>query len=141
MNFASTKERIIEFLNYKCINTSAFLEKTGIKRGFLDGDKLKSTVSDIFIAKIIAAFPDINIEWLVTGGGEMIKEENEKEKNRTDIVPLLDRIEKLSAENALLKKENEELKIEHKKRSRNTDVPFPMVAEPEIEYKENIQKP
>ena len=73
MKFATTKERILKFIDYKDISVSNFLQNTGIKRGFLDKDKLKSTVSDVFIAKIIASYPDISVNWLVTGEGAMIK--------------------------------------------------------------------
>lgn len=73
MNFATTKERIIQYIESKGFSVKEFLEKTEIKRGFLDSDKLKATVSDIFITKIIAKYPDINLEWLVTGRGEMLK--------------------------------------------------------------------
>lgn len=48
MNFATTKERIIQYIDFKGIKVKDFYEKTGIKRGFLDSDKLKSSVSDIF---------------------------------------------------------------------------------------------
>lgn len=74
MNFATTKERIIYFINYQGVSVKDFLDKTGIKRGFLDSDKLKATVSDVFLTKIIAKYPDINLEWLLTGHGSMLKE-------------------------------------------------------------------
>lgn len=73
MNFATTKERILYFIESVGISQKDFLTNTGIKRGFLDGDKLKATVNDLFIAKIIAEYPDLNIEWLITGKGEMTK--------------------------------------------------------------------
>lgn len=73
MNFATTKERILYFIDNQNIKISDFLRKTDIKRGFLDADKLNSTVSDVFLAKIIAIFPELSLEWLVTGKGEMLK--------------------------------------------------------------------
>ena len=74
MKFATTKERIMQFLNNQDIAIKDFLQKTDIKRGFLDSDKLKSVVSDVFIAKIIAEYPEININWLLTGNGKMLKQ-------------------------------------------------------------------
>ncbi|MDM1513557.1 S24 family peptidase [Myroides odoratimimus] len=73
MILVTTKERIIQYIDYKGISVSEFLKLTDIKRGFLDSDKLNATVSDIFIAKIIANCPDINLEWLITGNGSMLK--------------------------------------------------------------------
>lgn len=75
MIFANTKERILQFIEIQGITKSIFFEKTGIKRGFLDADKLEGSVSDVFLAKIIATFPEINPEWLITGKGSMLKEE------------------------------------------------------------------
>lgn len=73
MNFATTKQRILEFIDFKGISITNFLQETNIRRGFLDGDKLESSVSDVFIARIIAAYPELNIEWLITGEGNMLK--------------------------------------------------------------------
>ncbi|MRN01697.1 hypothetical protein D1Z97_11115 [Riemerella anatipestifer] len=73
MNFATTKERIIQYIDFKGIKIKDFYEKTGIKRGFLDSDKLKSSVSDVFLAIIFATFNDVNPIWLITGEGEMLK--------------------------------------------------------------------
>lgn len=72
MNFASTKERLLQYLDYKGITVSNFFKETGIKRGFLDTDKLKSTVNDVFLTIIIATYPDINLIWLISGKGEML---------------------------------------------------------------------
>ena len=68
-----TKERIKQFIDYKGIKLKIFFEETGIKRGFLDKDKLNGTVSDEHFAKIIATYPDANIEWFITGKGEMMR--------------------------------------------------------------------
>ena len=73
MILATTKQRILYFIEKKNITKSVFYEKTDIKRGLLDKDKLDATVSDVYIAKILASFPDLNIEWLITGQGEMLK--------------------------------------------------------------------
>ena len=72
MNFATTKQRILQYLDFKGISVTKFFEQTEIKRGFLDTDKLESAVSDINIAKIIATYNDLNIIWLLTGKEEMI---------------------------------------------------------------------
>ena len=75
-----TKERILQFIEYKGITLTDFFKITGIKRGFLDTDKLKSSVSDVFLTKILASFPEINPEWLITGKGDMMRNnENEQE--------------------------------------------------------------
>ena len=54
MILATTKQRILYFIEKKNITKSVFYEKTDIKRGLLDKDKLDATVSDVYIAKILA---------------------------------------------------------------------------------------
>ena len=64
------KARIKQFLDYKGISKNKFYVQTGLSVGFLDSgnslvvDKLK---------KIINTYPDLNLEWVVTGEGSMIK--------------------------------------------------------------------
>lgn len=68
----TTKDRIIQFITHKNISKSIFLSDTNIKRGFLDKDKLGASVSDTLLAKIIATYPEVSLEWLITGNGNMI---------------------------------------------------------------------
>ncbi|WP_372643466.1 helix-turn-helix transcriptional regulator [Ancylomarina sp.] len=85
MILATTKERIIELIERKNISKALFFKETGIKRGLLDADKLKSTVTDVVVAKIIATYSDINPIWLITGEGKMLL--NEEEKGSNNISP------------------------------------------------------
>lgn len=80
---ATSKERLIEYLEYKGVSYVDFFKGTGIKRGFLDSDKLKGTITDVFLAKIIAFFPDLSLVWLITGNGD---QENIPEEDHFDIV-------------------------------------------------------
>lgn len=69
----STKDRIIEFIEHKKISKTAFLNETKIKRGLLDKDKMQAGVTDAILAKILETYPEINIEWLIAGKGNMLK--------------------------------------------------------------------
>lgn len=68
-----TKKRILEFIKNQNITVPIFFQKTGIKRGFLDSDKLDQAVSDRHFSMIIAAFPDLSLDWLLTGEGPMLR--------------------------------------------------------------------
>lgn len=92
MNFATTKGRILQYIDFKGIKIKEFYEKTGIKRGFLDSDKLKSSVSDVFLTIIFACFNDLNPVWLITGKGEMLKDDSHLEQKNW-IVNDLDKYE------------------------------------------------
>lgn len=77
MKIATTKERILEYADFKGISKSQLYRDTGLKRGVLDADKLHTSISDVYIANIIAVYSDINLEWLMTGNGTMLLSEQE----------------------------------------------------------------
>lgn len=85
----STKHRILEYLKFKGVRKKEFFQKTGIKRGFLDSNKLEGIVSDVFIAKIIANYKDLNLKWLITGEDEMILDigKNPEIKKTKEFIP------------------------------------------------------
>lgn len=92
MKIAKTKERILKYIEKKKLTKTIFFNQTGIKRGFLDADKLNQAVSDEHFAKIIATYPDINLEWLLTGKGEMLKDkipDKQKEDITYTTLPLI----------------------------------------------------
>lgn len=97
MKIATTKKRILQFIEYKGLSKLSFYETTGMKRGFLDGDKLETSIPDTFIAIIIATFPELNIDWLITGQGEMLKTNelrpnSQQLKSERHLIPLYDTI-------------------------------------------------
>jgi hypothetical protein len=67
----NTKERLRQFVKYKGMGRNRFEEFVGISSGYIS-TKSPSVGSEI-IEKIVHFYPDLNIEWLVTGNGEMIK--------------------------------------------------------------------
>lgn len=69
----TTKDRIIQLATDKGYSRTTFLRKVGISRGLLDANNLGHTVNDKQLAAIITAFPEVNLEWLVTGDGQMYK--------------------------------------------------------------------
>lgn len=69
----TTKDRVLQFIEYKGISKTIFLNETNIKRGFLDKDKLSASVSDLLLEKIIKTYPEIDLLWLITGKGGMLK--------------------------------------------------------------------
>lgn len=87
-----------------------------------------------WIAEIVDNYPLYNAEWLLTGAGEMLKTDTPvsapiQAADTTIIDKLIKEVKDLSAENAVLKREIEELKEEIKNKSNSTT--YPMVAEPE----------
>lgn len=65
------KKRLIEFLAYLCIGQTKFEEKVGLSRGLIN--KIKGDISLKTLYKIETAYPDLNKEWLISGEGEMLR--------------------------------------------------------------------
>ncbi len=91
------KERIIQYLEIKGISKYKFYQETGLSNGALD--KIGSIGADK-CEVIYSHYQDLNLEWLITGKGEMLKGEVEE----------VERIEDLKAHIADLRAENEFLK-------------------------------
>lgn len=70
-NFSLT-ESILQILEYKKITKYKFCKDLGLSKGFLD--KPREITTDKY-ANILAYFPEINPDWLLTGKGEMLKQE------------------------------------------------------------------
>jgi hypothetical protein len=66
------KENILQYIELQGISKYDFYKKTGITRGVLDQN---TGISEENIAKFIAYFDNINIEWLILGKGSMFKED------------------------------------------------------------------
>lgn len=63
-------DRVLQIIEYKGISKSRFYKETGLSNGFLD------KVKDIGASKvedILNTYPEIDIEWLLTGKGRMLK--------------------------------------------------------------------
>ena len=111
---------MLMYIDFKQIKKSEFYRKTKLSNGYLD--KVKELGSDK-VESIISIFPDINLEWLLTGRGEMIKKEPTSEKFvpfddariktlEAEISQLKDKLIATLEENTRLQKENTRLKDE-----------------------------
>lgn len=76
------KDRIIEFLQTKSISKNQFYIKTGIANGTLDK---KSGVTGETIYKIYQAYPEISLDWLIAGEGDMLKSKFSLHHSLSDI--------------------------------------------------------
>ena len=69
----TTKDRLKEFLSAKNIGRNKFEFQIGVSRGYLSTKS--EIISSEVIEKTVDIFPDLNLEWLITGRGEMLKSE------------------------------------------------------------------
>jgi transcriptional regulator with XRE-family HTH domain len=75
------KNRIKEFMTLKRINAAELADKIGVQRSnishILSGRNLPSIP---FVEKLMSAYPELNLEWLLSGNGSIWKSaENKKE--------------------------------------------------------------
>jgi len=71
------KARLQQLLDYKKLSPSRFAEIVGVQRSavshIISG---RNNPSLLFIGKILNKFSDIDAEWLITGKGNMLKNQN-----------------------------------------------------------------
>jgi len=71
-NISPIKQRILEYADTLNISKRKFYEKIGVSRGTLES---KTGITEDIVAKFIANYPEINVEWLITGFGERFKKD------------------------------------------------------------------
>lgn len=74
--FSPIKSRIIQFIDNVGVVKESFYEKTGISASNFKGIGAKSEIGGDKIAKILTFFPELNPEWLITGKGNMYKDQS-----------------------------------------------------------------
>ena len=68
----TARARILQFIELQNIKPSEFLDKTGLKKGFVDKSHSDSGLTDQNMSKILDAYPNISAVWLITGRGSML---------------------------------------------------------------------
>lgn len=77
----TVKERLIDFIHYKNISNSEFCRSIEVSAAFVSS-MVKSIQPDK-IKRITLKYPELNMGWLLTGEGEMLKSEEKP------IIPLI----------------------------------------------------
>lgn len=70
------KDRLLEFLQYKGLSQSRFEKFCGLANGYVNN--IRRSVSPDKLQQISLQFPDLNTGWLLTGEGEMLRENDPK---------------------------------------------------------------
>jgi transcriptional regulator with XRE-family HTH domain len=68
---STVKERIIEFIRFKNISQKAFEKEVGLSNGYVNN--IRRSIQPDKLQKIALQYPDLNTGWLMTGEGEMIR--------------------------------------------------------------------
>jgi hypothetical protein len=68
----------LQYAEFKGLAKEKFIENLGMTYGNFKGKQKLTSVNSDFLDSILSAYPAINIEWLVSGIGEMEKKSNYK---------------------------------------------------------------
>jgi hypothetical protein bfra3_16308 len=72
------KERVLYFIENQGEKKETFFEDLGMSYANFKGVQKKSALGSDKIDKILSKYPDLNLEWLFSGKGEMLKSETTK---------------------------------------------------------------
>lgn len=81
------KDRVLSYCGKKNIALARFEKESKLSNGYFN--QVKKRPSADKIKNIEEAFPDLNIEWLLTGEGEMLKTSTEQTETTPYTVPLV----------------------------------------------------
>ena len=88
------KERLTEFLNYKGISKTEFGRKIGVSSAYVSS--IRRSIDKEKVKSIALNFPDLNIDWLLYGDGEMFRPYHPhyvfdaENKDQTQKIPIYD---------------------------------------------------
>lgn len=74
---SSVKDRIIEFSKSKGISNRALSTSIGMSPTYINS--MRKSIQPEVINRIVVQYPELNIQWLLTGEGEMLNKKEQKE--------------------------------------------------------------
>lgn len=122
-------EQISIIADNENISIGTLERKIGASKGVLSrAIANKTDIQAKWLQKIVENYPNYDAKWILTGDGSMLRDEKKQEVNAPEVHIvdnssmgfIMDRYEALAVENALLKKEVEQLK-----QSRGNDINKP----------------
>jgi transcriptional regulator with XRE-family HTH domain len=142
------KSRVLHFLKIHAKKgQTRFEEYCGLSRSTINN--IKDGISTASVYKIAEKYPELNLNWLITGKGEMLKTQVEPQpqaesesvsllrtllnEERSALKDMREKHEKLLVENALLRKEIEDTKkINNEIQQSNSDGKRPAISHKEL---------
>ncbi len=97
-------DRLLIFIDNKGITPNKFGQMIEVSNAYLSKQKKNNAnIGSQIIEKIVRIYPDINLDWLITGEGKMLKETTQHspdlvEHLKTENKALLARLEELNRE-------------------------------------------
>ena len=105
MDESTIKSRLIDFLDYKRVSKTDFGKSIGVSNAFVTS--IRKSIQPDKLQSIASTFPDLNINWLMTGDGEML---NVSDKTSTiNGEPVIELIKELSEQRKINQKSQEQI--------------------------------
>ena len=80
-------ERLFQYLDYKSIKPTRFEKEIGLSNGYLGTQlKRKADLGETIVNKILSYSLDLSPIWLLTGKGEMLKEDEKNIPNPNNVI-------------------------------------------------------
>ncbi|MDR2584806.1 MAG: helix-turn-helix domain containing protein [Prevotellaceae bacterium] len=87
----TVKDRLKNFIKFKNLNNSVFCREVGVSSAFVSS--MRVSIQPDKLESIALKYPELNIDWLLTGRGEMLlpdpSEQEIPSNNSTDLMELL----------------------------------------------------
>lgn len=83
-NISPIKQRILYFAGTLGISKRDFYSRIGVSRGTLES---KTGITEDVLTKFFATYPEVNVEWIMSGIGDMIKTKRTPEVIMSDFEP------------------------------------------------------
>lgn len=118
-------DRLQEIIDYADLNVSSFAKKIGVVDQTIRGIVVQRRNKPGFdiLSKILQTFTWVNAEWLITGKGEMVKQENApRTENSPSLTELIQYLREKDLKIEKLIEEKTELKIKFEM-AKKTGVP------------------
>ncbi|MCL1937229.1 MAG: helix-turn-helix transcriptional regulator [Candidatus Azobacteroides sp.] len=79
----TTKDRLIEFIKYKRLSQAKFAGDIGVSRNYVNS--MTENPTQDTLNKIKEKFPELNIDWLTKGTGDMLQYVEQRNINGNNI--------------------------------------------------------
>ena len=105
--FSNIKERILYLVEYHKDIKDDFFKEIGMTYGNFKGENKKTPINSNALVNILSKYADISERWLLTGEGEMLKEEKEEVKFVSDpkenkrMIPFYDDVSSIGGCNSI----------------------------------------
>lgn len=96
------KNRLLQLIEIRGISKREFCRQIDVSHTYLNGD---SEIGSDKLEVIISVFPELSLEWLITGEGAMFSEVNAPQPSRSDASAFIDYLKEKDAKIEELLKE------------------------------------